>query len=174
MIGQNPKLEVLHMNHPPQTLGPVAKSLGLRELWISGSQATSRGTAILKRLPALETLVVFQPEKADDLERIAEVSQLQKVVLMFMNAVGSSPGDKAYASLARLPNIRSIHAGIRAPSPSDEVLLTWAKIPHLRNIGFGFEETYRRYTVDGIKAFRKARPDVELNVDGKDYPATKK
>ena len=33
---------------------------------------------------------------------------------------------------------------------------------------------FARYTDDDIAAFRKARPDVELRLNGKIYPAEKK
>jgi len=32
----------------------------------------------------------------------------------------------------------------------------------------------RTYTAEDVAAFRKARPDVHLRIDGKTYPAEKK
>jgi hypothetical protein len=55
-----------------------------------------------------------------------------------------------------------------------------AKMPRLKSFSInsaGFTDdqrtTFRNYTADDIAAFRKARPDVQLNIDGQEYPATK-
>jgi hypothetical protein len=41
------------------------------------------------------------------------------------------------------------------------------------NLSAGQRDKFRGYTADHIAAFRKSRPDVQLNIDGKEYPAGK-
>ena len=57
-------------------------------------------------------------------------------------------------------------------SPTDAALASLTKLPKLRRLTLNCDEQYipRSYSGAGIDAFRKARPDVHLHVDGQDFP----
>ncbi|MBI5758088.1 MAG: SUMF1/EgtB/PvdO family nonheme iron enzyme [Planctomycetales bacterium] len=172
LIRQNAALELLAIadDSGRRTLAPLAQAPRLQSLLISGNQLPPTGLTVLQALPELRSLEIRTPLKPDELVRVSELSQLRRVLLRFLHGNSPSPGDEAFTTLARLPLLEEIDISGTQPSPSDTVLEKWAAIPHLKSVSLNHNEDKRRYTSDGIAAFRKARPDVQLNIDGKEHP----
>lgn len=68
-----------------------------------------------------------------------------------------------------LPALEEITIGHHRGSPSDRHLEAAARRPRLRKMTVNVRAEVRRYTPAGIEAFRQARPDVHLTVDGQEY-----
>lgn len=85
----------------------------------------------------------------------------------------AGPADADYDALLATPDLEEIDLGKHRGSPSESHLEHMSKLPKLRSLRMSFDAGKRRYTREGIEKFRTARPDIHLEVDGKDYPATK-
>lgn len=68
-----------------------------------------------------------------------------------------------------LPALEKITIGHHRGSPSDRHLEAAARRPRLRKMTINVRAEVRRYTPAWIEAFRQARPDVHLKVDGQEY-----
>ena len=173
IIAQHPDLERLKINDGRRTLAPIAAAKKLRWVSISGSQLSPEGLRILQALPALQAIRLNSGMTDEEVTRLSEVRQLREVEIYYYHGEGTRLADAALVSLTRLPKLEAIKMHGYIDSPTDAVLKEWATIPTLKKLTLLFAEPRRKYTPEGIDAFRKARPDVELLIDGKEYPATK-
>ena len=171
MLSQHPELEVIGIVGRSLTLAPIAHAQKLQTVFLNGEQLTLDGLKVLQASAGLRTLDLANG-RSEDLQRVAQIPQLRNALIHFYFADGPYPGDKAFASLARLPHLEYIEIEGHQ-SPSDAVLETWAACATLQRLNLHSDKGKARYTPAGIAKFRELRPDVELHVDGQDYPAMK-
>ncbi len=164
-----------------RTLIPLSRFLHLKTVYCSPDQITEAGVAVLAQHPQVSTLVIDGPSSDATFERLMPLQGRLKSFELAMNAVTKSPPTSlAYERLAAFTKLEEVHLHGVQGSPTDADLLLLAKLPLLKSLRLDFPEAStdpefpdarRQYTPAGIDAFRQARPDVELKIDGKDYPA---
>lgn len=166
---------MLHQNTNPESILPLAGHPRLESVHLSGNNGlTEQGIAALQQLPKLQQLVVTSPvaDPPESLQRLAALgSRLKKLGVHTLYDWDQGPSDADYDVVASLPALEELTFAHGNGSPSDRHLEAIAKLPHLRRLTLATRPPQRRYTPAGIEAFRKARPDVELEVDGQQYPA---
>ena len=148
----------------------------------SSDQVASAGVTVLAGLPQLRHLGMRGPARDETLQLLLPLrEQLIHFTMNPQGAVSDSPPTSAiYWTLAQFTKLESVELAGGQGSPTDADLLLLAQLPKLLRLVVNFDEkslsadhpdARRLYTPAGVEAFRKARPDVELNIDGKIYPA---
>ncbi len=130
--------------------------------------------------------LVFTSEIFDRLLR--ELSPLEsklKTLVLFHNTIQDRPerviSSQGYIQLTKLTQLEELYMSGATSSPIDDQLLTLATTLSLKSLSLSFPSANqypnapharRLYTEAGIEAFRRARSDVRLIVDGKAYEPT--
>jgi serine/threonine protein kinase len=163
-----------------RTLSPLSQFPKLTRLICSPNQVTEAGKAMLAQHPNLHDILVRGRSSDEIFERLQPLKMRLKTFGMHTNSLTTSPPTlRAYQQLAEFEALESIELLGNQGSPNDEGLEFLARLPHLKTLLLRFPEksawpehpdAQRQYTPAGIAAFRKARPDVTLHVDGQDYP----
>lgn len=134
--------------------------------------------SVLKSLPKLTRLQVSAPltDPSTSLQNVAPLAEsITDLVVLGYREGDAGLSEADIATILKFKPLRSLR--LSGPwengSVTDEHLQQVTKFPDLKTLSLDFSEPYRRYTPAGIDAFRKTRPDVELHIDGKEYPAAK-
>ncbi len=154
----------------------------LNRLSCSPDQVTAAGVTVLAGLPQFRQLDLFGPTHDETLELLLPVrEQLTEFKMDTMGFHSNSPTTSAtYRTLAQFTKLEHITLQGAQGSPTDADLQLLSKLPQLKRLVLSFPEksthpefpdARRLYTPAGIEAIRQARPDVELHIDDKDYPA---
>ena len=163
----------------PSSLSPLGELKSLRDLHCYGGVLDDSAIEVLGGIPAFESLMVDSPSPAL-IPRLKKLSgKLKRLTLREQESLGPSPWKNAaewlpMTHLAGLENLR-IDEKIAADAAS---LKTAAKMPQLKwlaitdTIPADQRAVWRQYASADVEAFRKARPDVRLTIDGKEYPPT--
>lgn len=174
LIAQHPNLTLIAVAQgitaPAMTLESLATARMLEEAQVGGDQVTASGIAALAQLERFHKLQVIYPTPGS-IARL-DLPRLKSLSIAFC----SVPIAEAEArAILKSVNIESIQIVGNGGSPDDATLLMLAKLPKLKSFTMSFSEQSepRRYTAAGIERFRKSRPDVELNIDGKTYASKK-
>ena len=142
---------------------------------------TADGVANLTSLRRLERLHVSGRLHDTTFEWLLPLRGQLKHFAMFTSATSTSPPtSRAYEHLAQFARLEEIGLHGSQGAPTDKDLLRLAGLPLLKKLYVNFGESSdspdphvgRRHTPAGIDAFRNARPDVELHIDGQIYPAS--
>lgn len=176
-----PKLTELSVNDSQKfSLVPLSQLRTLQKLHCWGSQLSEAGIGTLAELPNFHTLGVEVPDRTS-MPRLAKLeNQIREFLMRDQNGSGpESLTDAAdwlpitrFAKLEQLTIMNLI--AVDAAS-----LQAVAAMPSLKSFSVhgdllaGEREKLRRYTAEDVAAFRMARPDVQLNIDGQEFPATK-
>ena len=181
-----PELETLHV---AQDSGPDYRSLStvrlfakLKKLSCAAPQLTDSGIREIMMHPAIVALdVSFRPSD-ETFDRLLPLSGKLRRFEVFTNTmIDAPPTSRAYQRLTTFFILEELWLYGYQGSPDDSALLMLASLPKLKSLHLAFPavsgypefpDAKRNYTVAGIEAFRKLRPDVHLNVDGADLPPT--
>ena len=146
----------------------------------AGPQFTDEIIDTLARLPDLSGLQVNELDRAV-LGRLQKLNGKLRDLNINHNVVADSEFKEAAAVLpvTRIDSLEQLTIA-QFIALDNTTLQAVAKLPRLKSFVIysnGIPENeraaFRNYTADDIAAFRKARPDVALNIDGQDYPSTK-
>jgi serine/threonine protein kinase/WD40 repeat protein/formylglycine-generating enzyme required for sulfatase activity len=177
LSSQCPNLREIVMQHQgaqPESVKPLEGHPTIETIQCDSTHLTPQGLVALKSIPKLKGLGIHSPLAHSPLRRVTELSdRLTTLWLYTWFDWDAGPTDADYDALLAMPNLEEIDLGKHRGSPSDNHLERTAKLPKLRTLRMDFDADKRRYTPEGIEKFRKARPDVHLEVDGKAYPAAK-
>jgi serine/threonine protein kinase len=172
-----PKLKSLSIPHGVKVstndLRPLAGLKDLRRLVSSSLQWSEPNIAVLKNLPRFEALAASSPvaNPPGSLQKLAPLAdKLIEFELFVLAAWDPGPSDDDYETILLFRKLEFLKLGGRVGSPTDDHLARIAKLPSLKKLSIGFNQSERRYTTEGVAAFRKERPDVEVEVDGQIYP----
>ena len=171
-----PDLESLSLvDNGKITLHPLSRFRKLQTVICNDSQLTTETERVLAELPALRMIWTRSPMVPGTFARISAVKQLREYYFMSRHSGDYTLTDADYAHLTQLPALEALHllGGEGGGSPSDAVIQQLATMPSLRTLDIAFKPEFRKYTLDGVAKFRELRPDVQLTVDGQDYPPTK-
>ncbi len=154
----------------------------LTKLSCAAPQLTDPGVQELVQHPAIVSLNVSYRPTDETLDRLLPMSGKLRSFTLFTNTmIHAPPSSHAYRRLAAFGELEDLVLRGHQGSPGDSDLLLLATLPKLNTLllsfpavsGYpDFPDAKRHYTVAGIEAFRKLRPDVHLNVDGTDLPPT--
>ncbi|MFO0903686.1 MAG: protein kinase [Pirellulales bacterium] len=160
----NPELNVLQFSSesPDDALHGLAKHPRLFQLNIAARQLDDPAVEIIRSLPNFGSLAIGEMDD-DTFNRVAKLSQLKELMIQTGNFSSGSLG-----KLAVLPALSHLEA--RGEGIDDACLAALEKWPALK---FVILHSMTRVTEAALTRFRQSRPDVHLNIDGKDYPATK-
>lgn len=165
-----PNLAELHVPRGSQIHSgeALSKLLRLHSLLCDGSFLAGSAGGALRDTPNLRRITLEAPTD-DAIANVARMpGQLRYLELRDASELGGKLTPHAYRPLAQAIGLEALTIQDTAVSPADEDLLAFAQLPTLRALTISFPEKDRRYTVDGIQAFQKQRPDVALRIDGKD------
>jgi WD40 repeat protein/predicted Ser/Thr protein kinase len=174
LIAQHPNLTEISLAQGTaasvMTLESLATARMLEGAQCGGDQVTASGIAALAQLERFHKLQVIYPTPGS-IARL-DLPRLKTLSVEFC----SVPIAEAEArAILKSQNVESLQFVGRAGSPDDATLLMLATLPKLKSFTMSFSEQSepRRYTAAGIERFRKSRPDVELNIDGRTYSSTR-
>ena len=176
-----PKLRELTINDDRYySLAPLSQLRSLQGLHCYGGQLNDVAMAALADLPDFQSLGIELPNptcmshlgrlgtkihqlslrnqagigpesltNASDWQEITELIELEELTIMAMISVDA----KLLRAVSSLPRLKAFHV-YGDLNPEDHSKL-------------------RRYTMDDIAAFRQSRQDVELHIDGKEFPVAR-
>ncbi len=179
IVRQCPGLTELWLaDHPVQSLAPLSKLQKLRHFIGFGTHLTDAGIAVLAGLPNLDNLMVDSPDRPG-IQRLGKLSgQLRELNLRNQDPASPLTIDPTdWTPVTEFPNLEKLFVD-HAIAVDAAALQAVAKMARLKAFGIGsygltdaHRATFRKYTNEDIAAFRAARPDIELNIDGKQYPS---
>ena len=173
--------ELTLMDDEVRSLAPLAQLQKLQYFQCQGTHLTEAGINALNDSPALEKLMVDYPDR-QIVQRLIKLDRKLRELTLRETGNGRAMGitDPAdWMPVTRFTNLEKLTAdGFIAIDAA--ALQAVATMPRLKSfvvysgsIPEDQRDTFRNFTADDIAAFRKARPDVQLNIDGQEYPATK-
>ncbi|MFO1041718.1 MAG: protein kinase [Planctomycetaceae bacterium] len=170
--------ELVISDDRPHTLAPLSQLRMLQQLHCYGSQLSEEAMVALAGLPEFQSLGIELPTPScmsrldkigprirklslrnqaglgpesltdrTDWQRINSLAELQELTIMGMISVDAG----LLRDVAALPQLKAFHVYGELPPE--------------------FHSKLRRYTADDIAMFRQMRPDVELHINGQEYPA---
>ena len=151
---------------PLRTMNPLARLAGLADLSASTDQLSAEGVG---GLTALTVLRLYGPLGAEHADRIAQIRTVRELIID-PRVEGSTIGKTGWERIVTLPDLTGLELKAAEKIPFDDACLrVLGDAPKLSYVHlFGSSKV----TPAGIEAFRKARPDVTLRIDAKEYPAT--
>jgi serine/threonine protein kinase/WD40 repeat protein len=164
-----------------RTLGVVAALPSLNQIGCAQHQLTSEGVAILAQHPNVTSLKIHGQVSDATINALIPLRTQLRVLVADMSVAAESPlSADAYRQLASFDMLEEITIQGIQGSPSDFDLQVVAALPQLQRVSLDFGMPVqaemvgsgRRYTDEGLAAFRALRPDVELSADGVAHPAT--
>lgn len=170
----HPRLQILSIANPLQSTGRSLKVLAplteLTEVGVSAGQLTPEAIDSLNQMINVVRLQVEGSFNDDDARRIAQLKRLKQVFFMPSERRSWNTTKVGWQAIATLPELESlVWYDPASPEFDDDCLIQFAAASKLRGIQMGQPP---KLTAEGIAAFRKARPDVQLIIAGKEYPAT--
>ncbi|QDU94501.1 protein kinase domain-containing protein [Lignipirellula cremea] len=151
----------------PSTLGLLTNLIDLRELECPGSALSAEGVASLAAHPQLERLHVWGGIDEPTLHAIAPLKKSLRSLTLDMT---QEMRDGSYAAIVQLLRLQEFTI-LGESDLTDEQLLLLGQLPDLRSVRFSGGRR-KRHTPAGIVKFRSLRPDVNLMIDGRNYPAS--
>lgn len=165
-----------------RTLSSIKYFPKLTTVWCSTSQVTNDGIAAVQRHPSMtELLIGGRPSDATYQGLIPVQDKLTALMIHGTALSETPPTSNAFVFLAQQRALERLTIHAIQGSPHDADLQIIATLPRLKSLTLQFGETSkwpdfpearRQYTIAGIEAFRKVRPDVTVTADGVNYPAT--
>jgi len=146
----------------------------LRELTINGDHLKDDANiTALAELPSLEGLQVDPPMSDELIVRLKPLAtKLRKLTVLSM--YGWDPGvtSNGWGVLGQFHRIEHLSIGGIKSILDGPTLLKFADIESLRSLDVRLDTpANRQYTEQDILEFRRRRTDIQLQVDGKDYPS---
>ncbi|NQV26316.1 MAG: SUMF1/EgtB/PvdO family nonheme iron enzyme [Rhodopirellula sp.] len=176
VLRQHPNLRELSIacvGSAIKTLAPLAEGKNLEKINFSGHHVTPEANQALSQLPKLRHLHMMFPTDA----AVALLDLPQLKVLEVFSPLADSPvlSEAGIRTVSTWSGLESFTYAATGGSPDDSSLEQLTHLPKLKTFVLRCSDQYkpRRYTSAGIEKFRQLRPDVELRVDDKTYPATK-
>lgn len=176
---QCPSLMQLILNDSTvESLTPLADLRKLQDLFCFRAELDAASVAALATLPDFVALRVESPDPAC-IERLVPLGEKLHEFAMRDQGTYGAPAltdEKGWSPITHFSNLEkiTIDAAIAVDADSLRVLATMPRLTMFEvggNLSAADRRVFRRFTVEDLAAFRKARPDVELNIDGQRYPA---
>lgn len=176
---QCPALTQLILNDSTvESLTPLSDLRKLQDLFCFRTELDAASVAALATLPDFVTLRVESPDPAC-IELLAPLCEKLHEFAMRDQGTYGAPAltdAKDWRRITRFPNLKKITIDAAIAVDADS-LLALATMPRLMlfevggNLNAADRQVFRRFTEEDLAALRKARPDVELSIDGQLYPA---
>lgn len=164
-----------------RTLGVVSALPSLIQIGCAQHQLTSEGVAILAQHPSVTSLKIHGQVSDATINALLPLRTQLRALVADMSVAAESPlSADTYRQLASFDMLEEIMIQGIQGSPGDIDLQVVAALPQLQRVSLNFDMpaqaemvgSGRRYTDEGLAAFRALRPDVELSADGVAFAAT--
>ncbi|MDA1230463.1 MAG: hypothetical protein O2856_06785 [Planctomycetota bacterium] len=165
-----------------QTLASVHHFPKMTSLWCGSGQVTEEGVSASLSHPVFNTLHIQSRPSDGVYQRLIPLRDKLKSLLVVSDALTDSPPTpRGFVNLAQQRALETLEIYGVQGSPTDADLQVIATLPQLKSLllKFGqesawpkFPDARRQYTVAGLEAFRKVRPDVTVTSDDILYSPT--
>jgi len=159
---------------------PLLEFKELREIDGMGGVFEAETLAVIAKHPPLETLYIRYPYRGQ-LDKLTTLNgHIKRLILQAQVFHKDFQLGRKATSVCNIKGLQELFIANYIPVDG-ELLHLVSQMPSLRVFDM-YEESMspehrkmlRTYTAEDVAAFRKARPDVHLRIDGKTYPAEKK
>ncbi len=150
----------------------LCRMANLEKLDCEGAFLAGQAREGLGALSRLSRFVIHSPSDAAVARLALLGGRVQRLWLGHRDDPDAELTSAGYRTLGKLHALEHLTIGEPSGSPTDDDLLALTELPKLRELRIAFPADERKYTPEGIDAFVKQRPDIDLAIDGRPYPPT--